>query len=170
MNHIAEENNNLNMSLQGATTSVMAGYFYAQYAQMLPWFAVAIPLILLDLKLGRARAKKKWRAGNGDRVTLNKSVKMTIDKTFSYICWIMLATTLAFAFDSPVIKIVIMAIVYGLEVASCITHWIELRYNVDVDFPRLIVMFCSWVWKRATGIEGNFESIITEIKKKENDS
>lgn len=65
--NVIEENNRMNMVTQGTTTAIMTGYFYSAYVAMLPWFAAAIPLILLDLKLGRAKARHR-----GEEVTVNK--------------------------------------------------------------------------------------------------
>ena len=140
-----EENNRVAMATQGATAAVFSTYFYDAYAAMLPWFIAAVPLIILDLNLGRKKARAK-----GQDVTFNKSVRMTIDKSFSYICWIMLSATLSMAFSANWIKYAIMGIVYGLEVVSCVKSWLYYKgYDMDEEeFIKIIV-------KKITGIDFN---------------
>lgn len=154
---IIEENNNVNMAVQGTSVAVMSNYFYHAYVDMLPWLLPAVPLILLDLKLGRAKAAKK-----GESVTFNKSVKMTIDKSFSYICWCMLSVTLSIAFDAPFIKYAIMAIVYGLEVTSCISNWILIKYNIEMSIVDFLPILFRFVWGRLTGLTDDFDKVFKE--------
>lgn len=163
--NVIEENNRINMLTQGTTTAVMTGYFYSAYVAMLPWFAAAIPLILLDLNLGRAKARQR-----GEEVTLNKSIRMTLDKSFSYICWIMLSTTLSMAFDTMAIKICIMAIVYGLEVVSTVKAWLIVKFKLDVDEKEMLRVICKWIWHKFTGGEEDFKSIIIKHQEKDENS
>ena len=77
--NIIEEGNKVNMLTQGATAAVYSTYFYSAYMAMLPWFAVAVPLILIDLTLGVKRARIR-----GEDVTLNKAVQLACAKEYIY--------------------------------------------------------------------------------------
>lgn len=156
------DNNNANLAVQGSTATYLSGIMYDQYLNMFPWFLAAIPLIILDLRLGRARAQL-----DGERVTINKSIRMTIDKTFTYICWIMISTSLSYLFGHEIIKYSILAIVYGLEVASCFSKYLRLHYGITIDMLDFVRMFCRFLWQRATGIEQSFENIIKEHSNKQ---
>ena len=169
--NVVEENNKANMVTQGTTTAVFGAYFHTAYLSMLPWLFAAIPLILIDLNLGRKKAKLRYAKThkNEDKVTINKSVRMTIDKTFSYICWIMLSTSLAIAFSCDVVKYVIMAIIYGLEVWSILRSYLLTKgFEVsDVDLFRLL---CKLVWNKLTGMQEDFKTIIKEKENDKNDT
>lgn len=159
------DNNNANLAVQGTTAAFVSGYMYDQYIAMFPWFMAAIPLILLDLRLGRQRARIK-----GEDVTIRKSIKMTIDKSFSYICWIMLATTLSSVFDADAIKYSIMGIIYGLEVASCFSAWLYIKYEIEIDLLEFLNIICKFLWEKHTGMEQDFGRVLHEHrnKRKEN--
>lgn len=155
------DNNNANLAVQGTTAAFVSGYMYDQYIAMFPWFVAAIPLILLDLRLGRQRARK-----NGESVTIRKSVKMTIDKSFSYICWIMLATTLSSVFDTDSIKYSIMGIIYGLEVGSCLSAWLFIKYDIELDLLEFLRLLFRFAWGKYTGMEEDFIRVLHDHKKK----
>lgn len=157
--NVIDEGNRMNMVTQGTTTVIMGSYFYSAYVAMLPWFIAAVPLILIDLRLGRKKARMK-----GEKVTLNKSVRMTIDKTFSYICWIMLSTTLAMAFDVEAIKYFIMGVIYGLEVISSLNSWFITK-NINVDEIEMFRILLKFLWKRLTGEEEELHGVFTDMKK-----
>lgn len=157
--NVIEENNKMNMVTQGTTTAVVSGYFHSAYLAMLPWFAVSIPLIMIDLRLGRKKAYK-----NGEDVTLNKSVRMTIDKSFSYICWIMLSTTLSIAFDVECIKYIIMGVIYGLEVWSSFGKWLYVTYDIKVSDVQMLRIGFKLLVNKITGIEQDFSEVFKDIK------
>lgn len=170
MNSITETNNNANMSVQATTTAVttdFTDFLHSSYVAMIPWFIAAIPLILLDLRLGIARAKKEQVKDGKKTVTFNKAVRMTIDKSFTYICWIMLSTTLSLAFDMESIKFTIMAIVYGLEVCSCISNWLFVKYDIELDVLEFVPILFRFLWNKLTGMEEDFKSIVKSAQKKD---
>lgn len=155
------DNNNANLAVQGTTAAFVSGYMYDQYIAMFPWFMAAIPLILLDLRFGRERARK-----NGESVTIRKSVKMTIDKSFSYICWIMLSTTLSSVFETDAIKFSIMGLIYFLEVGSCFSAWLFIKYEIEVDNLEFLRLICKYICEKYTGMEHDFGRVLHEHKKK----
>lgn len=159
--NVIDEGSKMNMVTQGTTTVIMGSYFYSAYVAMLPWFIAAVPLILIDLRLGRKKARMK-----GEKVTLNKSVRMTIDKTFSYICWIMLSTTLAMAFDAESIKFVIMGVIYGLEVISALNSWF-LTKGINVNEIEMFRILAKYLWKKLTGEEEELHGVFSDMKKTE---
>lgn len=162
--NVIDENNKTNLVTQGATTTVLSAYFHTAYVSMVPWFLAAIPLIILDLNYGRKRAKMRK-----ETVTINKSVRMTLDKTLSYICWIMLSTTLSMAFGYDWIKFVIMAIIYGLEVLSVIRAYLFCK-GIIVKDAVLIRTFLKYIWYRLTGQKEDFKDLIPDNTKMKDDN
>lgn len=154
--NIVQENNNANLAIQGTTATIMSSYAYNYYIEMLPWMAAAIPLILIDLKLGRAKAKSK-----GEKVTIGKSLKMTMDKVFSYLCWMLLSVTLSVAFDAPFVKYVIMACIYGLEVMSSMNSWF-ISKGLNISEAEMFRLVFKGIYHKVTGIEEDFNNVINK--------
>ena len=152
--NVIDENNKVAQATQGATAAVFSTYFLEAYAAMIPWIIAAIPLIVLDLNLGRKKARAR-----GIEVTFNKSVRMTVDKSFSYLCWSMLSVSTAKSFDCEWIKYAIMGIVYGLEVLSCIKSWLITK-GYDLDEIEMIRIILKALWKRTTGADDDFKNMI----------
>lgn len=160
--NLIDENNRGNMMTQGTATAVMSSYFHDAYIAMLPFFAVAIPLIILDLKYGRQKAKL-----SGEDVTFNKSIRMTIDKTFSYICWIMLSTTLSLTFEQPFVKYVIMLVIYGLEGWSVFGKHLFIRFGIKVSDIQMLRILGKMLWQKITGIEEDFNEVFKETREEQ---
>lgn len=139
-----EGNNTANAVVQGGTTAFLSNYFNSAYMEMLPWIIAALPLLVGDLHFGWNRARYLHKEGKGDKPTVTKAAGMTIDKAFSYICWILISTTLSIAFGSDILKYTIMAIVYIKELISCFRNYYNAKgYDVnEADLFRLL-------WKMA---------------------
>ena len=159
--NVIEENNKVAQATQGATAAVFSTYFLEAYAAMIPWLIAAIPLIVLDLRLGRKKARIR-----GIEVTFNKSARMTIDKSFSYLCWSMLSVSTAMSFGAEWIKFAIMGIVYGLEVISCIKSWLITK-GYDLDETEMARIILKTFWKKTTGTDDDFKNM---IKKQDNEN
>lgn len=130
---------------------------------MLPFCYAAIPLILLDLYYGRKKAKYLYDNKLSDiPCTIQRSIKMTVQKVFNYISWIFLSVTLALAFNIHSLIYVIMAIIYGLEVLSLLNTYGESK-GVDIDEIGMLKLVCKFIWSRITG---NFDEDFNEVIKK----
>lgn len=152
---------------QGAAVTVVpvvSEYLYNILFQMLPFCYVAIPLIILDLYYGRKRAKFQYDNGiTSTRVTLQKSIKMTVQKIFNYISWIFLSVSLGSAFGMPSLVISIMAIIYGLEVMSLLNKYGESK-GIDIDEVGMLKLLFKFLWSRITG---NFDETFDDVVKKQ---
>lgn len=166
--NVLEENNKANMATQGTTTAFFTAYLHTAYVAMLPWLLVAVPLILLDLKYGRKKAQLKYERtlSDKDKVTLNKSIRMTIDKVFSYICWIMLSITLSIAFEQNLIKYVLMGVIYGLEVWSLFRSYVFIKFGVELSDKSMLRLLLRMIWSKLTGMNDDFNDIIKDSNEK----
>ena len=141
---ILENGNTANSVVQGGTTAFLSNYFNSAYMDMLPWLMAAAPLLIGDLYFGWKKVRYKHIADNGDKPSVTKAIGMTLDKAFSYVCWILISTTLSIAFGSDILKYTIMAIVYIKELISCFRNYYNAKgYDVnEADLFRLL-------WKMA---------------------
>lgn len=160
---------------QGAAATVattMSEHLGGILIEMLPFCYVAIPLIILDLYYGRKKAKYQYENNiTSIPCTIQKSIKMTIQKVFNYISWIFLSTSLSAAFGIPSLVFIIMAIIYGLEVLSLLNKYGESK-GVDIDEVGMLKLLCKFIWSRITGnFDENFDDVIkqhNEKKKRKN--
>lgn len=155
---------------QGAAITVvstMSGHMGNILLQMLPFCYVAIPLIILDLYYGRKKAQYKYENKLSNiPCTIQKSIKMTIQKVFNYISWIFLSVTLSVAFGLPSLVFVIMAIIYGLEVLSLLNKYCESK-GIDIDEVGMVKLLFKFVWSRITGnFDGTFDDVIKKHEEK----
>lgn len=157
--NIIEENNKSNMVTQGTTTAVLSTYFHSAFIAMLPWLFAAVPLVITDLRLGRKKAKK-----NGEDVTINKTVRMTMDKCVSYVCWVWISTSMSITFGNPSIKFWIMGLVYFLEVWSSLGKWLYIRFDIKVNDTEMLRILAKAAWNKITGIESDFAKVFKEAK------
>lgn len=164
MNNLVEsEIDTMSVVTQGTAVTVvstMSTHITSICTDMLPWFYVAIPLIALDLYYGRMLAKKEYSEGiSKEAVTIQKSIKMTVQKIFNYIGWILLSCTLSLAFNAHYIVYIIMGLIYGIEVLSLINKWGRSK-GIVVDEIGVLRLFCKYMWTRITGSNEGFEDVL----------
>lgn len=154
---------------QGAAITVVStfsGHMGNILIQMLPFCYVAIPLIILDLYYGRKKAQYKYENNLSNiPCTLQKSIKMTIQKIFNYISWIFLSTSLSLAFGMPSLVFIIMAIIYGLEVLSLLNKYGESK-GIDIDEVGMVKLLFKFIWSRITGNMETFDDVIRKHEEK----
>ena len=104
------------------------------YNQMLPWLLFAIILIIADCRFGCAAARKRVETIRGSR-----KWRRSINKFIDYLCWITVAYlcshSVGEAVGTPVVSMIVMFIVYGIELTSCINNYLEARgVTKRIDF------------------------------------
>jgi uncharacterized membrane-anchored protein len=117
--------------LSGVTATVLAP-FVDGWEKLLCWLIVAIVLILADLIFGIKAAKTR-----GDHIRRSKAWRRSINKLVDYICWIAIAWVIGAEFSSPfnmpLLPLIVMAAVYGIELQSIIDNYLEYK-NVKKRF------------------------------------
>jgi hypothetical protein len=136
-----DENNVTNNLVQGGTSIVLTAYLQSVYMEMLPWLVAAVPLLIGDLYFG-----VKLVLYRHERLRLLKAIAMTIDKSFSYVCWVLISTTLSVAFHADAVKYVILAFIYFREVISCFRNYFNSK-GYDVDERGLFKL----LWRKVVG-------------------
>jgi hypothetical protein len=159
-----DTSSNLSNNLtQGGTAVVLYAYLYNTYMDMLPWLIAALPLLIGDLYFG-----VKNLLHHHQKVSITKAFAMTIDKGFSYVCWVLISTTLSNAFHVDAIKYLILAFIYLREVISCFRNYMNSK-GYDVNEVELFRLLWRKIIKDGESTLSSAEKIITQSKEQEED-
>ncbi|WP_294477090.1 hypothetical protein [uncultured Bacteroides sp.] len=163
-----EDSNIGNVLIQGGTTAFFSVYMTQAYLDMLPWIVAAVPLIVGDLYFGikKVRCKYVSSKGHSEKPSFTKAIGMTIDKAFSYVCWILIATTLGLAFETSAIKYVIMGVVYLKELISCFRNYFNSK-GYDVNEAEMFKLMWRLAIRKGEETTEELNKLI--IKKEEKD-
>ena len=99
-------NSVFNTAAQGGVAATALAFFHSTMTNMIPYAIVAVPLIVLDLLWGIRAAKYRK-----ERVTFSRAFRRTMSKTFDYLCWILIASGIALAFDTKWLEYGILGLV-----------------------------------------------------------
>lgn len=164
-----DEPNTANAITQGGTAAFLSVYLNQAYMEMLPWIIAAIPLIISDLYFGIKKVRFKYvdSKGKTEKPSFTKAIGMTIDKAFSYVCWILIATTLSIAFETTAIKYTIMGIVYLKEVISCFRNYFNSK-GYDVNEAEMFKLMWKMAVRKGEEFNDDIDKVVT--KKEDNDN
>lgn len=107
---------------EGSVSVTAIAFLQAAVLRMIPYAMPSLVLIALDLIYGIAAARSR-----GERVRLSTAIRRTTTKVFTYICWIVLASTLALAFETRWVEWVVLGAVYLNEIASVVGNYYESK-------------------------------------------
>lgn len=131
-------------SLISGTTATVLAPFVDGWEKLFAWLIVAIVLIIADLNFGIKAARKR-----GDVIRRSKAIRRSINKLVDYICWIAIAWVLGVSFSSPfnipLLPLIVIAFVYGIELQSIIDNYLEYK-GVKKRFS-LLKLITSWIKK-----------------------
>lgn len=108
--------------LQGSVASTAVIFLQTAVLRMIPYSIAAIPLIVLDLVYGIRSAKYR-----GEKIKMSTAIKKTVTKIFTYICWLVLASTIALSFSKSWLEWVVLGLVYGNEFVSIVGNYLETK-------------------------------------------
>lgn len=123
--------------VQGPISVVAVAFLQAAVLRMIPYSIPAVFLIILDLDYGVMAARYR-----GERVRVSTAVRRTATKIFSYICWIVIASTLALSFGRDWIEWGVLGLVYLNEISSIISNYLETK-GLELSLKTLF----NWVLK-----------------------
>lgn len=130
--------------------------------RMIPYAVPGLFLVILDLAYGIKAAKKR-----GEIVRASTAIRRSLTKVFLYICWLILATTIAIAFDKTWLEWGTLALVYGNEFLSIVGNYLEskgMSFSMAGVYRWLLRFFAGKVGGEMGEDEAN------EILKKEDDA
>ena len=111
----------------GSIATTLAIFLQTAVLKMVPYSVPAIAIIILDLLYGIKAARHR-----GEKVRFSTALRRTMTKMFSYVCWLILASTLALAFGMPWIEWTILGIVYLNELSSVVGNYLEQK-GLELD-------------------------------------
>ena len=130
--------------MQGSVATTVVVFLQTAVLRMIPYAVPAVFLIMLDLFYGCRAAKYR-----GEKVRISTAVRRTMTKFFSYVCWVILASTLALAFKHDWLEWAVLGLVYANELASIIGNYLETK-GIEFSF----VGFYRWILRLITGKVG----------------
>ncbi len=96
------------------------------YNNLLPFFLLAIVLIIVDSRFGIAAARKR-----GETIRTSRKWRRAINKLVDYICWVTLAGMFGQTFGEilgiPILSALLLLIVYSIEISSCFNNYFEAK-------------------------------------------
>lgn len=108
--------------IQGGVSAAAIAFLQQAVLRMIPYAVPSVVLIALDLVYGIKAARYRK-----ERVTLSTAMRRTVTKTFGYVCWLILASTMALAFNQQWLEWAILGLVYANEFASIIGNHLETK-------------------------------------------
>lgn len=123
---------------QGGVTVTALAFLHSALMNMVPYLICAIPLVLLDLVWGIRAARYRK-----EKVTFSRAFRRTMAKVADYICWIVIAASIALAFEAKWLEWVILGAVMGNEIISIISNYFETR-GIELS----LVALYRWIFKK----------------------
>ena len=120
----------------GSVSAVAVAFLKTAVLRMIPYSVPALALVILDLLYGIRAAKHR-----GERARLSTAVRRSTTKVFSYIIWLVLASTLALAFHVNWLEWGVLGLVYVNEMASIVGNYLETK-GIElsmIDLYRMII-------------------------------
>ena len=130
--------------MEGSVATTLVVFLQTAVLRMIPYAIPAVFLIALDLFYGCRAAKFR-----GEKVRISTAVRRTMTKFFSYVCWIILASTLALSFHHDWMEWAVLGLVYVNEFASIVGNYLETK-GITFSF----VGFYRWILKVIAGKAG----------------
>lgn len=128
----------------GGTSAVFVAFLQEAVLRMIPYTIPAIMLLVLDLFYGCRAARYR-----DEKVRISTAVRRSVTKLASYVCWLILASTIALAFHKDWLEWSVLGLVYLNELASIIGNYLETK-GIEFSF----VGFYRWLLKVIAGKAG----------------
>lgn len=113
-------------SLASGTVATVLSPFVDGWEKLVWWLIVAVVLIIADLNFGIKAARTRK-----ETIRRSRALRRSINKLVDYICWIAIAWVLGGTFSSPfnipLLPLIVMCFVYGIELQSIIDNYLEYR-------------------------------------------
>lgn len=110
----------------GGATAAFISPLVDFYQSLIPFLLLAVVLIVVDSRFGIRAAEKR-----GETIRHSRVWRRAINKLVDYICWItlsgMIGQTFGLQFHIPLLSIIMLCIVYGIELTSIFNNYFEYK-------------------------------------------
>ena len=129
--------------VEGTVSAALVTLLQTAVLRMIPYAIPGLMLVVIDLIVGCQTAKSR-----GEKVRPSTAIRRTITKIFLYLCFLILATTLAIAFEKPFLEWGTLGLVYANEFLSVIGNYLEtkgLNFSVAAVYRWVLKLFANKV-------------------------
>ena len=145
--------------VQGGVSATLVTLLKTAVLRMIPYAVPGLFLVLLDLVYGIRAAKVR-----GEKVRMSTAIRRTTTKVVTYICWLILATTIAIAFNKDWLEWGMLGLVYANEFLSIIGNYLETK-GLSFSIAGVYKWFIRWITGKA-GMEADPDDILKNKRKK----
>jgi len=124
--------------VEGSVSTALVALLQNAALRMIPYAVPGLMLLFLDLIMGCRAA-----AARGEKVRASTAIRRTMTKLFTYICFIILSTSLAIAFGKDFLEWGTLSLVYANEFLSVVGNYLETKgYQFSVvDVYKWVIKF-----------------------------
>lgn len=148
--------------VEGGVSATLVALLQTAVLRMIPYAVPGLFLVLLDLAYGIRAAKVR-----GESVRVSTAIRRSLTKVFLYICWLILATTIALAFGKAWLEWGTLALVYANEGLSIVGNYLESK-GLVFSVAGVYKWFIRWVTGK-TGVEADPDDILKPKDDGDND-
>lgn len=156
---LADEVSTGGVIVGSGVASTLLLFFGETATVMLPFFCVALLVIIVDLIFGIRAAKTR-----GEAIRISRALRRTLGKTVEYLCWCVLAASLAVATGIKMLASAMVLVVIGIELISIAQNWYFAKYGKKVQVDVLKVG--AAVVESKTGVDVRGAVKLVEPEKK----
>lgn len=141
--------------VEGSVSAALVALLQTAVLRMIPYAVPAVFLLILDLLYGVRAAKSR-----GEKVRASTAIRRSTTKLFSYLCWLILATTLAISFGKTWLEWGTLAVVYANEGLSIIGNYLESK-GLSFSLAGVYKWLVRWITGKA-GMEADPDEILKD--------
>lgn len=148
------------LALQAGVAGAAVAFLQEAVLRMVPYTIAAVPLIVLDLVWGIRAARYRK-----ETVRLSTAIRKTTTKVLTYICWVVLSSALALAFERTWLEWAILGLVFLNELSSIVGNYLETK-GLELSW-KAIGAAVSRIFGQKTGLDTDGINPADFIQKKE---
>lgn len=148
------------LALQAGVAGAAVAFLQEAVLRMVPYAIIAVPLVVLDLIWGIRAARYRK-----ETVRVSTAIRKTTTKVLTYICWVILASALALAFERTWLEWAILGLVYINELSSIVGNYLETK-GLELSW-KAIGAAVSRIFGQKTGLDTDGINPADFVQKKE---
>ena len=148
------------LALQAGVAGAAVAFLQEAVLRMVPYTIAAVPLIVLDLVWGIRAARYRK-----ETVRLSTAIRKTTTKVLTYICWVVLSSALALAFERTWLEWAILGLVFLNELSSIVGNYLETK-GLELSW-KAIGAAVSRIFGQKTGLDTDGINPADFVQKKE---
>ena len=145
--------------VEGGVSAALVTLLQTAVLRMIPYAVPGLFLVLLDLVYGIRAAKQRE-----EKVRVSTAIRRTTTKVVTYVCWLILATTIAIAFEKDWLEWGMLGLVYANEFLSIVGNYLETK-GLKFSIAGVYRWFIRWITGKV-GTEADPDEILKNNRRK----